>query len=377
MIEAGPSASYRGYGAQIIIGGVLIDSGTIDLGGLWYGGDGSADASLLVEQGGTVDVQGGKIYSEGTINNAGLFVLSDGTMTEVSLFSNTGTMQVENGSGMVIEGGSATIENAGTLQIADGNIGGAGRVNNSGLITGTGILTSEFFENNGTVSVSNGRLVIKPVFGITGEGQFTVGAEGTLTMTGNIASGETVALGGADSRLQVTAEAAGVFVVSPSGGRMDVFGGGTAVLNPADSSLVVHLADATNLTLSQMTFVGGIGSSGNDQITALAQDQFLTGGLGTDTLTGSGATGDLFRDTAAGLNGDTIVNFAGTDAIDITDIAPGQGLALGYEQNGASGTLSVSNGASSTSINMAGTFASGMFSTTGGGQSGVLIHLTG
>jgi hypothetical protein len=65
----------------------------------------------------------------------------------------------------------------------------------------------------------------------------------------------------------------------------------------------------------------------------------LTGGAGLDTLIGSAATGDSFRDTAAGLNGDTIVNFAGSDVIDVTDLAPGSGLTLSQAPGDDSGTL--------------------------------------
>jgi len=57
---------------------------------------------------------------------------------------------------------------------------------------------------------------------------------------------------------------------------------------------------------------------GNDTISAGAGNDTITGGIGTDTLTG-GIGNDTFRDTRAGLNGDTITDFAVGDRIVLTD----------------------------------------------------------
>ena len=70
------------------------------------------------------------------------------------------------------------------------------------------------------------------------------------------------------------------------------------------------------------------GLGGNDTLLALGGNDILeggngndvlTGGLGTDLLTG-GAGSDVFRDTAAGLNGDTIADLALGERITITDV---------------------------------------------------------
>ncbi len=60
------------------------------------------------------------------------------------------------------------------------------------------------------------------------------------------------------------------------------------------------------------------GSGGNDTLNGGGGDDILTGAAGNDTLTG-GAGDDSFRDTASGLNGDTITEFTGSDKIVITD----------------------------------------------------------
>jgi len=62
-----------------------------------------------------------------------------------------------------------------------------------------------------------------------------------------------------------------------------------------------------------------VGLSGNDIIEGGNGNDVLTGGLGTDLLTG-GAGNDVFRDTAAGLSGDTIADLALGERITITDV---------------------------------------------------------
>ena len=62
-----------------------------------------------------------------------------------------------------------------------------------------------------------------------------------------------------------------------------------------------------------------VGLSGNDILEGGNGNDVLTGGLGTDMLTG-GAGSDVFRDTAAGLNGDTIADLALGERITITDV---------------------------------------------------------
>jgi serralysin len=61
-----------------------------------------------------------------------------------------------------------------------------------------------------------------------------------------------------------------------------------------------------------------IGGNGIDIIIGNSAANVLTGNLGADTLTG-GAGADTFKDSAAGLNGDTIVDFSDGDKIVITN----------------------------------------------------------
>jgi len=64
------------------------------------------------------------------------------------------------------------------------------------------------------------------------------------------------------------------------------------------------------------------GLGGNDVLIGGAGNDTLIGGLGTDNLTG-GQGLDIFRDTASGLNGDTITDLAVRERIVISDAAMG------------------------------------------------------
>jgi serralysin len=76
-----------------------------------------------------------------------------------------------------------------------------------------------------------------------------------------------------------------------------------------------------NVSIARGTVIeNAIGGSGADTIIGNAADNVLTGGAGADSLTG-GAGDDTFKDTAAGLSGDTITDFGLGDRIVISDAA--------------------------------------------------------
>jgi hypothetical protein len=166
------------------------------------------------------------------------------------------------------------------------------------------------------------------------------GGAGNDTITLGAAS-QTVSTGSGNTVINATAASAGALIVNNGNATLNITTGGTAALNAGDEFLTVSLSSATNLALSPMSFLTAIGSSGNDTITAMATQQTLTGGAGTDTLIGYTGFGDLFQDIASGLNGDTIQYFGGNDLIDITNLARA-GASLSYTGTSTAGTLSVS-----------------------------------
>ena len=254
-------------------------------------------------------------------------------------------------------------------------ISGAGLLSNEGLIEGSGSIMVGKILNSGTISASGGAFTIGGP--VTGTGVLAVASGATLTLTGAVSATGTAILAGMSSVLALQSASAGLAVLSVAGGTMTIGGGGSAILNAADTGLSVTLTAATNLTLSRMSAIAAIGSSGADTITALSSGQTLTGGLGADMLAGAAATGDVFRDHGAGLNGDTITGFAGTDTIDVTDFAPDAGLTLRYTQQGDAGKLIVSEGSASTTITLQGQFTAASFTTASDLHGGVLIGLHG
>jgi len=186
-------------------------------------------------------------------------------------------------------------------------------------------------------------------------------------------TGETINSGGGTALVSATAAFAGALVNGDSGTTsLKITTGGAATLNASDSNLTVNLTSATNLTLSKMSFITAVGSTGNDTITALAQGQTLTGGGGKDTLNGFSGFGDVFSDTSAHLNTTTIGNFGGSDLIDLTDMNPNSIQPLTY--NTSTETLTATDGTHTANIKFIGSYTLSNFQIGGSdGHTGSLI----
>jgi hypothetical protein len=187
-------------------------------------------------------------------------------------------------------------------------------------------------------------------------------------------TGETVNGGGGIAFIDSTSAFAGALVNGTASGTttLKITNGGTATLNTSDSHLIVDLTSATNLTLSQMSFITAVGSTGNDTITAMAQGQTLTGGGGTDTLNGFSGFGDVFSDTSAHLNTTTIGNFGGSDLTDLTDMNHNTIQPLAY--NTSTETLTVTDGTHTANIKFVGSYTLNDFQIDGSdGHTGSLI----
>lgn len=108
-------------------------------------------------------------------------------------------------------------------------------------------------------------------------------------------------------------------------------------LNPESFSSIGTLDG--NVSIARGTIIeNAIGGGGADAIIGNSVANIITGGDGADNLTG-GAGNDTFRDTKAGLNGDTITDFGAGDRIVLTDAA-----LAGFTFNVTGNTLTYSGG---------------------------------
>ena len=366
-IDGGVAHSLYAHGATLTVAGSLTNTGTIAVSGGGFGAN--------------YHPGGGVLLVEGRLDNAGLITLSGeqglspAQLIVDGVLINTGTIQSTPDFYRYVKV-FGTIEMSGSAAITGGTMF------NYGLIEGSGVISSNWLDGDGTLIASGGVLSVTGL--ARGDHNYEVRTGATLYLHATAYSnygGITLNAGGV---LQAPIEpygyaggasALGVAISSPHGGTFELLGGGTGTLNPVDTRLTISLAQASTLTLSKMGFVTAIGSAGNDKITALAAGQTLTGGLGADLLVGASATGDTFLDTAAGLNGDAISHFAGTDAIDVTDLAPGADLSLTYQQGDGNGKLTLSESGTSATITLLGSFTQNEFSTKTDGHDGVLIGL--
>ena len=213
---------------------------------------------------------------------------------------------------------------------------------------------------NATVNVASDTVDAAPTITIIGAANSDVINLGSGNDTVTLGAGETVNSGGGNNTFKVAS--ANVGNVTINGGTkgtntLSVTGGGPAIMGAGITGIsTVQLASATTFTANATTGLKIVGSAGADNITAGGTGQVLTGGAGTNTLTGSTAGSDIFRDTAADLNGDTIANFLASDVIDFTDLAPATTTISKVTISGASTVLTLTSGATSSKITLSGLF---------------------
>jgi len=114
-----------------------------------------------------------------------------------------------------------------------------------------------------------------------------------------------------------------------------------------------------------------MGGTGDDTIVGNEGDNILTGNAGRDIFTG-GDGEDIFRDTAANLDGDTILDFGSFDFIEVSDA-----VAAVYDLTYAGSDLSFSLTADATltyTITLLGDALEGTFEQRAGSGGGVDIY---
>jgi hypothetical protein len=382
-LDAGGTAAY-------LVGGVLVNGGTITGGHGYKGSDGGAgvvikDAATVMNTGVIAGGQGGYAQYYGPQpNGAGIDLIGGGYI------GNRGTI-----AGNILLGAPGTVANAG---VVDGSVvlNGIGVVVNSGSIrglslggSGVGVSLAEAgtVRNVGTIAGSNGYWTVAPwgpptpSLHVGGDG-VDVAAGGTVSNGGTISGG---AFGGAGINVSaggtvvnhgvVVGGSADTYYLSRSGFQyrdgtgIDLSSGGTIV---NDGTIVGGAGGTYNLGFESGPYfnsgTGGIGvciAGGG----TLRNAGVITGGAGgyqSGAIGGSGGAGLLVASGTV-LNAGTITGGAGFSSTltASTGGAGGAGVILdggtlttsGTIAGGAGGTGTAANGAAGDAIQF-GTVAS-------------------
>ena len=189
---------------------------------------------------------------------------------------------------------------------------------------------------------------------------------------------ETVNGAGGSNVIEVSARTIGA-TIDGGGGKSELLvtggkGDGKAIVMGDNlvNLATVRLDAGTSLQLNTIAFIQAIGSDAADTIKAGGINQTLTGGKGSDTLVGAATGSDTFRDSAAGLNGDTIKGFVASDRLDITDLAFAAAKVTAVTSD-ANTLVTVSSGATTSTFTIAGVFSADGFRLAADGAAGTIL----
>ena len=250
------------------------------------------------------------------------------------------------GDEFVASGGSAsatTVSSGGVLYVSSGGVangtqiksGGLEYVSSGGLDSGAGVSWAQFVLAGGTASgatISNAG------------GQYDFG----VTVSTVLAGGEEfVASGGSASATTVS-----------SGGVLYVSSGGVANHAVIDNGGTAYVS-------SGGTAIGTIFSGGTEVMSA--------GAVASGTFDFA-SNGDLVIDQTSGTFGASISGLTNSGQIlDFANIAS-SGASVSYSNSGTSGTLTVTNGTNSVSVNLIGTYSAGSFKSANDGSGGIEVY---
>jgi hypothetical protein len=346
-------------------GVVVTNAGTLEAGGaatlVIAGGAAVANAggTLLAQSGTHLELEddkitGGVVGSTGTgvayINVAGGEL--DGTAAAVGL---TGVVQINPGSNETVVG---TLANAGMLDLSAGTstadliIGAAGA-----SLTGGGQVNLTSAAGNRIYGAAAGDTLTNVSNRIVGAG--LLGA-GKLTLV-NDAGGSIVG----NQSLALTINTGTVAIMNA--GVIENFGsGGTAVMSPVVNSGTL-IADTTGT----LTLAGAVSGAGIAQInggTLYAKSAF------SENVAFMGTTGVLelarsngYAGVISGLNG------AGTNSLDLLDIAFSASTKATYSGSTTAGVLTVTDGTHTAHIHLLGNYLGATFKVSSDGHGGTTV----
>jgi hypothetical protein len=339
---------------------------------------GTGAASITVESAVTL---AGDIAAGQTLTAQSLGCQTNTTVTAASGFTNAGSIVLTGAGGgcnqnTTLAVTSGTLTNAGTLTVATGTIGGSrqvqGNVTNTGTadITGTAQFngTGTTFDNQGTLNVSNTAVLqvtgaalsdTSGTIAAAGTGQVQVSGNGTYLQGGGSTTGTPVLVGSPGNAATVDFTGAGA-------ATLDLEGTITLAGNVAAGQTVVaqSVGCQTNTTV---TAASGFTNAGTIELTGTGGgcNQNTTLAVGTGASLVNAGTLETVAGTIGGARAvtGTVVN-AGT-------VVPAIGVPLavtGTYTQGANGTLDIPTNASGQS---------GQLTVNGTAQLGGTVTTTG
>ena len=419
----GSSAVMNIENGATVIGGAIIDTGTINItGSVTFGTSafGGTNGAVAISDG-TASSGTGVIYNTGTLTLANNFKLTGTNFTldlqgsgTLALNGNTivmntvtgdtldndgntisGTGQIGTGNGgadpLIINNNSGTIEAlGGTLQISNG-----AAFTNSGLLEAANLATLKLtiggITNTGITPLASsnaGGVLIDGTLEIANpNGKFQLGGHGSTainggTIEGDFSDSETFEnvnnfvsgygnIGVSTDKLTLQNDASGVINANVSGQTLSISTGANAVSNAgvieATAGGILAINSTVNNSGAGSVFANGgtvkIGSNGavNGAITVV--------GGGVAELVNSAAqnisfagTGTLLLDASQAYTTGVVSGFGLGDAIDLKDLAYASNETLSWSQS--TGTLTINGGSFTDTIHLAGTYTQGDFALT-------------
>jgi len=309
--------------------------------------DSNGNAVLTLGTGETITIVGVDAASLGAGNflfneepvtsNAGDMTIGDGaTLPLGGTVANTGTIAL-NSTGeetdLVVLSGGVTLQGGGEVSLSD---------NPGNAIVGSGADTT--FANLDNIISGAGRL---------GEAAMTLSNAGVIDATG---VNPLIIDTGSNSIV--------------NSGTIEATGAGGLVIAGAVANSGTLSADGGNLTID-----GAVTGAGIAAIAGSATLEF--GAASTEnTSFAPGAVGILKLDQSGSFTG-VVSGFAPGDAIDLTDLAFGSNMALGYTDNGAgAGVVTVGNAVQVVDLALLGQYAAAGFQAQSDPGGGTLITYT-
>jgi large repetitive protein len=427
-----------GNSASLTINGSTVLAGQFTTGSLDFNANNGGQPSFVLDTGDSLAVSGAATigYPDVIEVNGGAFTVG-GTVTELDYgniqatnggivqigglisaefsggLSVDSTSQAEIGSANDAVTGELVVDSGASLSSSPTNFYNAPTIVNNGTISGGFDLSASTILNNATIAGSSagssshselsapsivndgtisdvGAMVLSG--SVTGTGQIDLESGAKLTISGSIASGNTIALLGTGDVLSISSS-----IAAPITG----FGPSDIIDFAGTITSAVYNSTGTNigtLTLYDNTTVAGtLTLAGN-----YSGDAFITTAIGggvtqivdppatpvtinngasleissssTDAVTFAGNTGSLQLDRSQSFAG-TIAGFGGQDQIDLGDIAFSSNATLAYAPNrvNTGGMLTASDGTHTANIALLGQYLASSFVTASDGHGGTLI----